>query len=228
LIARGLGLVRGAFVALVEDHDVAAPEWSARLVEAHRRPYAVVGGAIENGVDRLLNWAIYFCDFLRYQNPLPDGDAQRASDANVSYKRSALEAIRPVWQDEFHEAAVNGALLARGERITLAPGVVVYQRRQGVGYATALRERFVWGRSFGAWRSKEAAARRRVFWAVFSPAIPLLVMARMTGMAVRKRRTLGVFLKAWPLTAALTVWWACGEMTGYITGRATSDKARTP
>jgi hypothetical protein len=228
LISRGLALVRGNIMALIEDHDVAAPEWSAGVVEAHRKPYAAVGGAIENGVERPLNWAIYFCDFLRYQNPLPEGDATRASDANVSYKMAALESIRPVWAEEFHEAPVNGALLARGEKLTLAPGAVVYQCRQGLRLAAALRERFVWGRSFGAWRGKAAPTTRRVFWAAFSPAIPLLQMARMTNMAVKKRRTLGAFLKASPLTAALTVGWACGEMAGYVTGRATSEKARTP
>jgi hypothetical protein len=107
LIARGFARARGGIVALIEDHDVAAPDWAIRLVDAHRGPFAGVGGAIENGVDRPLNWAVYFCDFLRYQNPLPEGESTRASDANVSYKRAALEAIRPVWEKEFHEATAR-------------------------------------------------------------------------------------------------------------------------
>src|ERR1700681_5044734 len=91
LRARGLALARGYIVALIEDHGIPAPDWCAQILESHRQPFAVVGGAIENGIDRPLNWAVYYCDFLRYQNPLQEGTSAFASDANVSYKRSALE-----------------------------------------------------------------------------------------------------------------------------------------
>jgi hypothetical protein len=220
LIARGFALARGSIIALIEDHDFADVDWSARLMEAHRSPFAGVGGAIENGIDRPLNWAVYFCDFLRYQNPLPEGESTRASDANVSYKRRALENIRPVWAEEFHEAMVNGALLGSGEKLSLAPGVVVYQRRQDLRLSAALRERYVWGRSFGAWRCQQAGAMQRLFWAVFSPALPVLIPLRMTLMAIRKRRTLRPFLIALPITAVLAACWSWGEFTGYVTGRA--------
>lgn len=226
LISRGLAEARGSVVAVIEDNDIAAPDWSSRIMEAHRGPFAGVGGAIENGIDRPLNWAVYFCDFLRYQNPLPEGESTRASDANVTYKRAALEAIRSAWKEEFHEAVVNGALLAHGEKLALAPDAVVYQHRQGLRLSSALVERFVWGRSFGAWRSGQAGTLRRVYWAAFSPLLPILLTARMTLMAAQKRRTLGAFLKALPLTAAMTVAWSLGEMGGYITGQANAVGAR--
>jgi hypothetical protein len=50
LIARGFAQARGSLIALIEDHDVVAAEWSANAVNAHRSPFAAVGGAIENGV----------------------------------------------------------------------------------------------------------------------------------------------------------------------------------
>ena len=219
LISRGLALVRGGIVALIEDNDIVTPEWSRRVVDAHRLPVAGVGGAIENGIDRPLNWAVYFCDFGRYQNPLPEGESERASDANVSYKRAALEAIRHVWKEEFHEGWVNEALVAHGEKLALAPDIVVYQHRQGLRVASALKERFIWGRSFGAWRGSRAEIRRRVFWAVFSPALPLLLVVRMGLRVCGKRRTLGTFVEALPLIAALSLSWSCGEFIGYFTGR---------
>ena len=227
LISRGMALAQGDIVALIEDNDIVKPDWSGSVVRAHRRPFAGIGGAIENGIDRPLNWAVYFCDFLRYQNPLPEGESTRASDANVTYKRTALEAIRSVWKDEFHEATVNGALIALGEKLALAPGIVVDQRRQGLRLLTALRERFVWGRSFGAWRCGQSRTARRVFWAIFSPALPVLLVSRMSLIALRKRRTFAAFVKALPLTAALTVGWSCGELTGYLTGRANAADAFT-
>ena len=46
------------------------------MVVAHREYYAAIGGAIENGVDRPLNWAVYYSDFGRYQNPFQSGESR--------------------------------------------------------------------------------------------------------------------------------------------------------
>jgi hypothetical protein len=222
LRARGLAAARGQIVALIEDHGIIAPDWSARLVEAHAAPVAAVGGAIENGVDRPLNWAVYFCDFLRYQNPLPEGETAIVSDANVAYKRAALESVRPIWQEIFHESSVTGALRAKGQKLVLSPKAVLHQYRQGFTISSAMKERFVWGRSYAATRARLARPSQRAFWAFFSPALPILMVARMTMMARNKRRTFSAFLRALPLTSALAVSWSCGEWVGYVTGRANS------
>jgi hypothetical protein len=213
-------VARGEIVALIEDHGIVTPDWSARLLEAHAGASAAVGGAIENGIDRPLNWAVYFCDFLRYQNPLPEGETAIVSDANVAYKRIALESIRPIWREIFHEASVTAALRSRGQQIILAPAAVLHQHRQGLRVSSALRERFVWGRSYAATRARLARLSQRAFWAFFAPALPALMMTRMTRMAWQKRRTMNAFLKAFPLTCALAASWSCGEWVGYVTGRA--------
>jgi hypothetical protein len=232
LRARGLALAHGNIIALIEDHGIPAPDWSAYIDATLRPPFAAVGGAIENGVERPLNWAVYFCDFLRYQNPVQAGESAFASDANIAYRRAALESIRPVWQESFYEPAVNEALRSRGEIVALAPDVVLYQHRQGLRFGSALKERFVWGRSYAALRGK-LAPRRRLLWALFSPALPVLLLARMTAMAWKKRRTFAPFLKVLPLTGMLLITWAMGELAGYATGQparresaATADSAR--
>jgi len=230
LRARGLALARGSIVALIEDHGIPAPDWSARVDAALRRPFAAVGGAIENGIDHPLNWAVYFCDFLRYQNPVQAGESAFASDANTAYRREALESIGPVWQEKFYEPSVNEALRSRGEIVALAPDVILYQHRQGLRFGSALKERFVWGRSYAALRSR-LAPQRRLFWAALSPALPALLLARMTAMAWKKRRTLPPFLKVLPLTSMLLISWALGELAGYVTGQparraATGDSAK--
>jgi hypothetical protein len=205
---------------LLEDHGIADPDWSARIVAAHRQECACVGGAIENGIDRPLNWSVYFCDFLRYQNPLPAGESEFASDANTAYKREALEAIRPVWEEVFHETKVNWALRSRGEKLVLAPEAIVLQHRKGLRLASALEERFIWGRSYAATRAGMAGLPQRAFWAAFSPLLPLLLLGRMGSTVLRKGRSTGAFLKALPLTALLLLAWSGGELTGYLTGRS--------
>jgi hypothetical protein len=215
LRSRGILAARGRIVALLEDHERPDPQWCRRLVDKHRRDYVAVGGAIENGVDRALNWAVYFCDSGRYQNPVPDGESTFASDANVSYKRAALEAIRPVWEESFIEPAVNGALRAKGWKIALSPDLVVYQHRQ-LEILGALRERFIWGRSFGTARSRMTGRGWRLCYAALSPAIPVLVLFRMIRNVMEKRRLRAEFWRAFPITALLTLSWSAGELAGNL------------
>jgi hypothetical protein len=216
LRARGLAVARGAIVALLEDHARPAPDWCARMVAAHAEDHAAIGGAIENGIDRPLNWAVYFCDFGRYQNPLPAGESATASDANVSYKRDRLEAIRPVWRETFREPLVNGALHARGETIALSPDVVVYQQRSDLTFGAALQERYVWGRSYAATRRHSLPGGRRLVYAALSPLLPPLLTLRMARNAMRKERPAGAFLRALPFLVPLTLAWSLGEMVGYL------------
>ena len=216
LRARGVAAARGRIVALIEDNARPAPDWCARMIAAHEEDHAAIGGAIENDIDRPLNWAVYFCDFGSYQNPLPPGEAAGASDANVSYKRDRLEAIRPVWQETFREPEVNGALLARGETIALSPEIVVYQQRSDLTFGAALQERYVWGRSFGAMRRQSLTGGRRLVYAALSPLLPPLLTLRVARNTLQKGRPAGRFLKALPFLVPMTLAWALGEMAGYL------------
>ncbi len=220
LRARGLAAARGGVVALLEDHARPDAHWSARIAAAHEADDAAVGGAIENGIDRPLNWAIYFCDFSKYQSPVPPGASDFASDANTAYKRSALESVRTLWERSFREVVVNGALLAAGRRIRLDPGIVVYQHRSGLSLGSALRERFVWGRSYAATRSLLLSGPRRLVYAALSPILPLVMMRRMATLAWQRRRRLGKFVRALPLIALLSCCWSAGECVGYLGARA--------
>lgn len=220
LRARGLAVARGRLIALLEDVGRPDRNWCAAFHDRHREDWAGVGGAIENGVDRPLNWAVSYCDFGRYQNPVPDGPSSIASDANVCYKREALESSRPVWRDSFHETTVNGALLAAGRRLTLASEAVVRQHRVDLTFGAALRERFVWGRSYAATRAEMLSPGRRLVYTGLTPLLPVVLTLRMWGNLRRKGRGAGPFLRALPLIVVLTAAWSAGEAAGYITCRA--------
>lgn len=220
LRARGLAVASGEIIGLLEDHARPDVHWCARVVEAHRQDIAAAGGAIENGIDRPLNWAVYFCDFGKYQNPVPAGPSWFASDANVAYKRAALESISGVWKKIFHETMVNTALLEKGEKLVLSPDIIVYQHRSNLNLGDALKERFIWGRSYAGTRCSLIGGTKRVLYALLSPVLPFILMYRMTVNVVKKGRCVGPFLKAVPLTAMLTVSWSLGELAGYLTARS--------
>lgn len=219
LRAIGLNQANGRIVALLEDHAAPSPGWCDAVLDAHRGPEAAIGGAVENGVDRLLNWAVYLCDFGRYQNPVPAGPAEFLSDSNVSYKRAALAEVAEQWRDAFHETAVNWELRRRGKFLRLDPQMVVHQARHGLRLWPALRERYVWGRSFAGTRAKEMSVARRALFVGLSFLLPAVLTGRIVRQALVKRRHLNRVALALPLVGLLETIWSFGELAGYATGR---------
>jgi len=217
---RGIGMRKASapLIALIEDVGRPDPSWAAALVKEHAQPYSAIGGAMENGIDRALNWAIYFGDFGRYQNPVPRGPSAYVSDANVCYKREALERVAGAWADTYSESRVHAALAQRGEVIALSPDVIVYQHRLNLHLGPALVERYVWGRSYAAVRIEGVAASRRVVFAVLCPLLPFVLLLRQLRKVLSTKRNRGVFVRALPLTAMLDVAWSYGEFVGYVTG----------
>jgi hypothetical protein len=216
LRTHGLKTATGEVIALLEDYARPDPDWSAKIVAAHRRPWAAVGGAIENGIDRPLNWAVYFCDFGKYQNPLPPGPTPFASDINIAYKRAALEGIRPIWSESYREPVVNGALIDRGEGLVLDPKIVVRHYRSDLDFSFALRERFIWGRSYAFARSLMISDAQRYLYAALTPVLPALLLARMARTAWTRGRHFPAFLRALPHLLPLLMCWSAGEMIGYL------------
>lgn len=215
----GIRSARAPLIALLEDHGRPDPHWSANLIKEHAQPYAAIGGAIENEIDRPLNWAVYFGDFGRYQSPVPRGPGAFVSDANVCYKRAALERVADSWTYAYDETRVHAALARRGEILALAPDVIVYQHRLNLRLGPALKERYVWGRSYAALRVATITRSRRAVLLALFPLLPLIRLLRQFRTVLRKRRNRAVFVRALPLTALLDLIWSCGEFVGFLTGR---------
>jgi len=214
----GMRKARAPLIALVEDVGQPDANWAAALVREHAQPYAAIGGAMENGIDRALNWAVYFGDFGRYQNPVYRGPSEFVSDANVCYKRAALERVADAWAETYSESRVHAALAKQGEQIALSPEVVMHQHRLGLHLGPALVERYVWGRSYAAVRIALVGTARRLVFAALCPLLPFVLLLRQWGNVMRTKRNRGAFLKALPLTFLLDVAWSWGEFAGYVTG----------
>jgi hypothetical protein len=223
--AMGLRAARGQVIAMTEDHAVPASDWCAQIRAAHQQPYAVIGGAVENGVDRPMNWALYYCDFGRYGRPFAPGPADYVSDVNVSYKRPALEAVADRWCDAYHETSLHWALRARGEVLFRDPRPVVYQHRPPLRLAQAYRERIDWGRVFAETRAATGGAWRALTYAAGTPVLPLVLLARMLRHMRRQRRSAAQIARTAPLAFVLLTGWALGELLGYV-GQPPRDDAR--
>jgi hypothetical protein len=217
--AAGLALARGELIAILEDRGVPRRDWARQASALHDElPHAVIGGAVENGRDRPLNWAVYFCDFGRYQLPFEEGARPYVTDVNVCYKRAALDGTRDLWEDRYHETTVHWELLRRGETLYLGNRMVVDQMREGLRLGKVLRERYAWGRLFAYTRAREVGAKRFVL-AVGSLILPALLLLRHARLQMRKKVAWGKFARTSPLVLLLLCAWSLGETVGYLTAR---------
>ncbi len=222
LRAAGLARSRGEIVAVIEDHCLADEFWCEKIVEAHRAfPACVaVGGAVENGSPRLVDWAVFFCEYSAFMRPLPRGASGVIPGNNVSYKRRAFDGMtnlegelgRDLWEFSLHRW-----LSARGECFVLDPAVVVYHnKRFGVRYF--LSQRFHYSRHYAGALVAGWSPPRRWARGGMSLVLPPLLLARIATRVLRKRRHVGEFVLSLPLLGIFLAAWAVGELAGCLFG----------
>lgn len=215
--AAGLQVSRGRIVAMTEDHALPAPDWCREILKAHESSQsAVIGGAIENGIDRPLNWAWYYCDFGRYGRPFADRVVEYVSDVNVSYKRSALMEIYEVWRHAYHETTVHWALRDRGVKLELNEKIAVFQHRPKISLKSAWLERIAWGRIFAETRSRRLNILQRFGFAAGTIFLPFLLNLRIIGKMLLQQRTARQVAFTLPFAAFLLTGWSLGEFWGYL------------
>mgnify|MGYP001821258767 CR=1 FL=1 len=220
LRAAGAHQAQGKLLAVTEDHCLPDTDWVQSIVAAHAGPSMAIGGVVKKqGPDKSLNWAVYFLDYLRYMPPVEEHETHELTDLNVSYKMSALREIADVWEKEFHEPTVHSALGERGGKLLLSPSIVVHQRRQlKIGHA--LWDRYAFGRLFGSTRASSVSAGKRLVYALLAPALPVLLVVRLTRHIMNKKRHGKEFVLALPAIILLASAWAWGEFVGYLTGKS--------
>ena len=219
LVSRALRECGGELILLTKDHCVPGPDWVRTMVNAQAADRSVVGGRVEPARDAsAVDWAFFFIDFYRYTSPVATGWASSLTVCNVSYDRSRLEAVRAVWQDTFVETAVNNALATRfgGLWLEAASEVTIHRK---LTLREAVRERYTFGRLFGYSRLAGANQGQRLFYAAFTPALPLLLLARLTRTALRSRRHATALMRAWLPLALMVLGRSMGEWLGYLTAR---------
>jgi hypothetical protein len=214
--AGGLHAARGRLVAMVEDRGRPTSDWARAIAALHEgNDYAVVGGAVENGAHRVLLWAVYFCDFGRYQVPMEQIDPEYVTDVNICYKKEALHSVRDLWSQKYQEAQVNWALRRLGRRLYLSDRPIVVEERNPASLIVLLAERVQWGRVFGQVRGREMSRLRSLIWAAATPLIPPVLLVRHLRRQFQKRRNVAEFVRAMPAIVVLLHFWALGECIGY-------------
>ncbi|MGQ0734667.1 MAG: glycosyltransferase [Acidobacteriota bacterium] len=216
---RGVETATGDYVAIIEEHCSAAPDWLHQALTAFGKgPYAAVGGAISDfAYDRVRDWVVYFIEYHGSLPPVAAGETFNLNDANIAYPRPLLLGHLDLLDDGYWPMTLHPTLNARGLKLLSVPEMVVYHRGP-FDFLYYLHQRFLFSRAFAGVRARTQSPARRLTYLVAAPVIPLMLLARMTMTVIRKRCRVAEFIKALPLTVpALTVLVA-GEWIGCLLG----------
>lgn len=214
----GIGIEEssGELVALTTSHFVASETWTSEITKAQEQPYAGIGGAIENEERAgVVSWAVYFCRYSPYMLPFGRTEVEDFAADNASYKRSDLERVKDTMRDGFWETFVHKEMLRQGMTLLKTPEIVTYHQKSFT-FGGFMSQRFRHGRQFGEARSAEMPLVRRAGFALLSPAIPLIYLARITHRVFDKKRNVGKFVKSLPILTMFLLSWSLGEFTGYL------------
>jgi hypothetical protein len=218
---RGAGLqaADAEWVAITEDHCVAAEDWLATLLDARDPGVAVLGGSMGNARRRrAIDCGAYLAEYGFYgatgRGPR-SGAAPLITQANAMYQQRVVPdvarwALTGRWENVIHDR-----LQASGERFRLVPDAVVRQNLS-YGLGAFCRDRFAHGRAYAETRADGMPGWRRGLLAAATPALPAMLGFRiLRAMRPAERRDLP---RGLPAMLCFLSAWAAGEAAGYLTG----------
>ena len=214
----GAAQARGAIVALIEEHCLAAENWLAALSAAFSDDYVIAGGPVDFRDDgRLRDWITYFIEYNSYLPPWTNGDTFNVGSANAAYRRETLQTNDGLLSDGYWEATLHPKLLAEGAKFRSVPEMVVYHRGP-FDYFYYLRQRYLFSRAFAGARRPNLSFLNRAAYLVAAPAIPFLLLARIGSRVLAKKCHVEKFLLSLPLLVPALSCYVAGEWMGYAFG----------
>ncbi len=214
----GLSAANGAIVAFTEDRCVASENWLQEILKAHQLGYDAVGGAIENGSQhRLIDWAVYLCEYSSAMLPIPAGETGGIPGNNAAYKKAVLDGLDDNLKKNYWEFFIQQELKHRGIKFLSVPSMIVYKKKQfGFGYFMA--QRFHFSRSFAGMRRQQMSTAGRLLYGLLSPALAGLMIWRTAQQVFMKKRFRTRFMLTLPLLSFFALSYAAGEFVGYVFG----------
>jgi glycosyltransferase involved in cell wall biosynthesis len=214
----GMAHAQGQMIAFTEDHCLAAPGWLRAVEEAWQAGCRAVGGPVENGsATRLVDWAVFFCEYVRFMGPVPRGTVGEIAGNNSAYARGLLERLRPEMEAEVWETFLHARMRELGVTFHSVPEMAVLHKKS-FGFGYFLLQRYHYARSFAGMRLSKASPWRRGLYAAATTLLPGLLLGRIAAAVARKRRHFGTLLCSLPVLSTFLLSWAWGEGVGALFG----------
>lgn len=218
LASRAVRETTGKYVLLTEDHCIAAPGWAkAMWQELKSEACGAVGGTIDirDSANRT-DWAFFFVDFFRYARPVNVQVSPTLTVCNVGYRREDLDRLNVSWAPLFLETTVHDSLRDDVGPLHLCSKANLTMQRH-VTLPSAVKERYVFGRLFGASRMKFTKPMDKWKFRFGAPLLPALLMRRMSEKALSNSELRGHFIKSIGPLSLMIMAWSVGEFMGYWT-----------
>jgi GT2 family glycosyltransferase len=218
LRALGMSGAHGRLIAILEDHCNVPPGWFEAIARAHQAGYQAIGSGVENGsVERLIDWAVFFCEYSRFMPPVASGVVPEIPGNCAVYDRLVLERLGPELRKEVWESFLHQRLKEEGVAFFCDPAMTVSHKKE-FGFGYFMSQRYHYSRSFAAMRMRAVPLSRRLAYACATPALPFLLLWRMATTVWRKQRRRKEFLLATPIIGMFLASWAWGEAVGALLG----------
>lgn len=222
LRALGLARARGQVIAILEDHCNVHPNWLLAIARAHQAGHRAIGGAVENAsIERIIDWAVFFCEYARFMPPVPRGLVSEITGNNSAYDRRLLDRLGNGLQAEVWESFLHARLRELGASFYSEPEMLVFHQKE-FGFRYFLSQRYHYSRSFAGMRVREWPWWKRLAYACATPLLPPLLLARMIRTVYKKRRNWREFDLALPHMVTFLVSWGWGEAVGALLGPGAS------
>jgi hypothetical protein len=224
--AEGVRRARAPLVAFLDEHSFALAGWMEAIVEAHRGPWAAVGGEIYNMSSAVgLADPIYLMGHGQWLPPATRGEVDLLPSHDTCYKREVLLGYGDALEDLLMaEPALMWRLRADGHRLLLDPNVksmhgytvnpltwvafFCWSRCLGYARATYL------GRSFG-WR---------LLHALLAPVLPWARAVRLFYYLARRHPAhLPTFAVGLPAIIVAQYAASLGEALGLLFGKGNAE-----
>ncbi len=225
LRATAIRAAQGEIIAITEDHCIPPPNWYESIWQAHQKYAAVaIGGTVDNGAtDRLLDWAVFFCEYGKFMSPGPDGIVHDLPAPNVSYKHHALTAMLDQLKQGYRETFVHNYLATQGEILWSDSTISMIHKKHFTLWGF-LTERYHYSRAFAGQRNATMSPLRRIFYLCCAPLLPPLLLLRLSKQIFIRKHYLQKFCLAMPYLIIFTFTWAIGEVIGYAIGSGDSER----
>jgi hypothetical protein len=216
----GARLARSEIVAYLDENSIALPGWAGALIEAHRGPWAAVGGEIHNLTSGVRSSdAVYLAACSPWTPPAVRGPADRLPVHDTSYKRDLILC----YSDELPglllaEPLLQARLRRGGGQLFVEPAAC--SAHAYVTGVSALVTHFSWSRAFAARRRREEGwtVGARAARAAIAPLLPFARLARLlTGVARHRRHRLLTCVTSLPALLLAETMAVAGETLGVLT-----------
>jgi hypothetical protein len=215
-------------LAYGEDHCYPDPTWAEALLAAHRAPHAAIAPAIRNAnPESTVSWADLFTGYGPWIAPGRAGVVGLLPGHNTSYKRDVLLSYGTELDTLMEaETVLFWDLRRRGHTLyfeTAATVAHVNFARWGVW----LPVQWHLGRVFAATRALGWSPLRRLAFALASPALPVVRLARILSSGIGNGVGVGILARVMPALVAGLAVDAVAQASGCLVGAGRSTERLT-